>query len=303
MRTLAILLLALLAVALPVRAQGDPEAVRREILRRINDERAKAGAPLLRLLDPLNAAAQQHADEVSRQGTLRLAKGSEGALGDLLKKLGYDAHAWTESITAGTGDLASVIRSWKSQDSGTYKSLMDDDYRDLGIGLSKLRSMPLYVFLFAVPQSEFFTRATAPLRDTARVRASLLEQVNAARRKAGVPPLRVNPLLDKAAQKHAEDMLARGYFAHESPGGGSVKERAKEAGYEWREIGENIAEGQLSVDEVMKGWMNSPEHRRNILERGFTDIGSGLAAGKGKDGAYRVLWVQDFGAPSSAKKK
>jgi uncharacterized protein YkwD len=305
MRTIALLFLALLTagVALPVRAQGDPDAARREILRRINEERAKAGTPLLRLLDPLNAAAQKHADEISRQGTLRLAKGSEDSLGDHLKKLGYDAHAWTESITAGTGDLASVLRTWKSQDSGTYKSLMDNDFRDLGIGISKLRGTPLYVFLFAVPEAEFFTRATAPLRDPARVRALVLEQVNAARRKAGAPPLRINPLLDRAAQKHAEDMLARGYFAHESPGGGTVRERSKEAGYDWREIGENIAEGQLSVDEVMKGWLASLGHRRNILDPGFTELGTGVAAAKGKDGEYRVLWVQDFGAPNAPKKK
>jgi uncharacterized protein YkwD len=304
MRTIAILFLALLTAgaALPVHAQGDPETLRREILRRINEERAKVGSPLLRLLDPLNAAAQQQAEEISRRGTLRLAKGSEDSLGDHLKKLGYAAHAWTESITAGTGDLATVLRTWKSQDSGTYKSLMDNDFRDLGIGLSKLRGTPLYVFLFAVPEAEFFTRATAPLRDPARVRTALLDQVNAARRKGGAPPLRANPLLDKAAQKHAEDMLARGYFAHESPGGGTVRERAKEAGYDWREIGENIAEGQLTIDEAMDGWMKSPGHRRNILDPGFTELGTGVVAAKGKDGEYRVLWVQNFGTPNAKKK-
>jgi uncharacterized protein YkwD len=306
MRTIAILCAALLlaGVAFPAGAQGDPEALRRELLRRINEERAKAGTPLLRLLDPLNTAAQQHADEISRQGTLRLAKGSEGALGDHLKKLGYDAHAWTESMTATTGDLAFVLRNWKSQDSGTYKSLMDDDFRDLGIGLSKLRGTPLYVFLFAVPEAEFFTKATAGLRDPARVRAAMLEQVNAARRKAGAPPLRPNPLLDKAAQKHAEDMLARGYFAHETPGSGATAgERAKEAGYEWTKIGENIAEGPFSVDEVMSGWMQSPGHRRNILDPAFTELGTGVALGKGKDGEHHLLWVQDFGTPGTPKKK
>jgi len=306
MRTIALLFLALLTAgamfpaspaspASPANTQGDPETVRREILRRINAERAKSGSPLLRLLDPLNSTAQQHAEEISRQGTLRLTKGSEDVLGDRLKKLGYDVHAWTESVTAGTGDLDTVLRTWKSQDSGTYKSLMDDDFRDLGIGLSKLRGAPLYVFLFAVPEAEFFTRTTAPLRDPARVHAAMLEQVNAARRKAGAPALRANPLLDKAAQKHAEDMLARGYFAHESPDGGTVRERAKEAGYDWREIGENIAEGQLTVGDVMNGWMKSPGHQRNILNPGFSELGTGLVAAKGKDGQYRILWVQAFG--------
>jgi uncharacterized protein YkwD len=303
MRTLAILLLATLAtgVPLPAVAQSDPEAARRELLRRINEERAKSGSPLLRRVEPLDQAAQQHADEVSRRGTLRLVNGSEDAMRDRLKKLGYEAHEWTESVTAATGDLAEVLRAWKSQSSGTYKSLMDDDYRDLGIGISRLSGTPLYCFLFAVPEAEFFTRSTALLRDPARVRAAMLAEVNGVRRKAGAPPLRSNPLLDKAAQKHAEDMLARGYFAHESPGGGTVRERAKEAGYDWREIGENIAEGQRSVDEVMDGWMKSPGHRRNLLDPSFADIGIGVATGKGKDGEYRVLWVQSFGTPAAAK--
>jgi uncharacterized protein YkwD len=309
MRAIALPLLVTLAtglaapIAVPARAQSDPEAVRRELLRLINGERAQAGVPLLRLVDALDEAAQQHADEVARQGSLRLAKGSEDAMGARLKRLGYEAHAWTESVTASTGDLAAVLHAWKSQDSGTYKSLMDDDFRDLGVGVSKLRGAPLYAFLFAVPEGEFFLRSTASLRDPARARAAMLEQVDAVRRKAGAPPLRANPLLDRAAQRHADDMLAHGYFAHESPGGATVRERAKEAGYDWREIGENIAEGQFTVDEVMAGWMKSPGHRRNLLDPRFAELGTGLVAAKSKEGGYRVLWVQAFGTPAAPHRK
>jgi uncharacterized protein YkwD len=301
MRAITILAV-LLAVGLAAHAQ-EPDAARRELLRRINEERATKRAPLLRLVDDLNTGAQQHAEEISRQGTLRLANGSEDGMNERLQKLGYDAHAWTESVIATAGDLGSVLQTWKTKETDTYKSLMDDDYRDLGIGIAKLRGAPLYVFLFAVPEGEFFIRATAPLRDPARVRAAILDRVNAARRKAGAPPLRASPLLDQSAQKHAEDMLARGYFAHESPDGKTVRERAREAGYDWRTIGENIAEGQLTVDEVMDTWMKSPDHRRNILEPGFTELGVGLVANKGKGGRYRVIWVQNFGAPSAPKKR
>jgi uncharacterized protein YkwD len=164
-----------------------------------------------------------------------------------------------------------------------------------------MRGTPLYCFLFAVPEGEFFIRATAPLRDLGRVRAAMLAEVNARRRKAGAPALRLSPALDKAAQGHAEDMLAHGYFAHQSPSGNSpstsVRERAHEAGFDWRAIGENIAEGQFSVAQVMEGWMNSPEHRRNILDPAYTELGTGLVTAKGKDGRYRVIWVQNFGAP------
>jgi uncharacterized protein YkwD len=299
MRTIAILFALLAGLALPVfpaRAQ-EPDAARRELLRRINEERATRSIPLLRLVDPLNDAAQQHAEEISRQGTLRLANGSEESMNERLKKHSYDAHSWVESVISTAGDLASVLRDWKAQDKDTHKSLMDDDYRDLGIGVSKLRGAPLYVFLLAVPDAEYFARATASLRDPARVRAAVLEKVNAARLKARAQPLRASSQLDQAAQKHAEDMLARGFFAHESPDGKTVRERAQAAGYDWRAIGENIAEGQLTVDEVMDTWMKSPGHRRNILDPGFTELGVGLALGKGKNGERRVLWAQSFGAP------
>lgn len=295
-RTLLLAALLAAAAAVPARSQ-DLDGVRQELLRRINEERAKSGTPLLRLVDALGDAAQQHAEELGRSGTLRMGRGSEDAMGERLKKLGYDAHAWTESITTASGNLAAVLQSWKSQESSTFKSLMDDDFRDLGIGVSQMRGTPLYAFLFAVSQAEFFLKATAPLRDVDRVRAAVLAEVNARRRKAGVPPLRADPALDKAAQKHADDMLARGYFAHQSPSGTTVRERSRDAGYDWREIGENIAEGQFNVAEVMETWMESPGHRRNILDKGFTDLGVGLAMGKGKDGEYRVLWVQGFGAP------
>jgi len=122
----------------------------------------------------------------------------------------------------------------------------------------------------------------------------MLARVNAERRKAGVPALKSNPKLDAAAQRHAGDMLARAYFAHESPEGKTVRERARAAGYDWRAIGENIAEGQLSVAEVMETWMNSPGHRRNILDKGFKELGVGLALGRSGDG-YQVEWVQAFG--------
>jgi len=300
MRTTAILLTLLAAVpALPARAQ-DPDAARRELLRRINAERATRGIPLLRLVDPLAAAAQQHAEEISRQGTLRLANGSEEITNERLRKLGYDAHSWTESVISTAGDLASVLRDWKAQDKDTHKSLMDDDFRDFGIGIAKLRGTPLYVFLLATPEAEFFARATASLRDSARVRAAVLAQVNAARLKARAQPLRASSQLDQAAQKHAEDMLARGFFAHESPDGKTVRERSREAGYDWRAIGENIAEGQFTADEVMDTWLKSPDHRRNILDPNFTELGVGLAVGKGKNGERRVLWAQTFG---TAKKK
>ena len=70
-------------------------------------------------------------------------------------------------------------------------------------------------------------------------------------------------------------------------------DRAKDAGYQYRLIGENIAWRPESPKELLEGWMNSPLHRENILKEGFTEIGVGVA----KNQKGERYWVQLFGTP------
>lgn len=263
----------------------------------INAERQRVGSPALRLSPTLTRAAEEHAAEVARRGSLRT--GATEEMRQRLKRVGYEAHSWTESLQTSPGGPETVLRNWRQADSGSYRKVLAPEVRDLGIGLDRLQGTPLYIFLFAVPQGDYFVRGTAGIRDLDRVRAEVLARVNDARRKAGLPSLRPNTRLDQAAQRHAEDMLARRYFAHESPEKKTVRERARAAGYDWRAIGENLADGQYSVDEVMDGWLRSPTHRRNILSPDFKEMGVGLSLGKASGrsgGTYRAVWVQVFGA-------
>ena len=291
-RTLLLALAALLPSAGPAAAQD----ARGEILRRLNQERQRLGAPPLRLLQPLNKAAQQHAEEVARSGQVQLPRGSERQVDAWMKQAGYNAHKWTESVAASTDDIDRIVREWRSRNHSAWGSLEDPEVRDVGIGLARMKGVPLYAFLFAVPEADHFNRATSGLRDADEVRDAMLAEVNALRRKAGAPPLRLSKDLQQAAQAHAQDMLARGYFAHKSPSGSTVRERSRKAGYHWRTVGENIAEGQTSVDEVVTTWMGSPGHRQNILNPDFQDLGIGLVTGKTRSGEHRVIWVQNFGA-------
>ena len=165
-----------------------------------------------------------------------------------LKRAGYEAHAWTESLAATSGDLETVLRDFRQRGSarpGASSWLRSSG--TWGSASTGCGGTPLYTFLFAVPQADYFARGTAALRDLARVRAEMLAR---GQRRAAegrrCRPCAPNARLDQAAQRHAEDMLARGYFAHESPEGKTVRERARDAGYDWRAIGENIAEGQLT---------------------------------------------------------
>jgi uncharacterized protein YkwD len=283
----------LAACVLPV-VQGGQGDARPELLRRINDERARAGAPLLQLDGRLSQAAQRQAEEMARRGALRdVGEGLE----EEMERAGYDAHAWGVNATVTTQGPADMLRHWRTESSGSWLRLMDPEYRDLGIGVSRLRGTPLYTFVYAIPKEDYFARATVGLRDRDQVRARMLAAVNAIRKRAGLRLLKADPELHRAAQAHAEDMLRRGYFAHESPRGTTVRERSRSAGYDWRTIGENIAEGQLSVDEVIDTWMRSPGHRKNILNPAFRELGVGLTSGRSRDGEYRVIWVQNFGAP------
>jgi uncharacterized protein YkwD len=123
--------------------------------------------------------------------------------------------------------------------------------------------------------------------------AHVLTLVNAERAKAGCHALTVNPILVSVARAHSQDMAARGYFDHTSPDGMSPFDRMRQAGYWGGLMGENIAAGQPTPQAVMQAWMNSPGHRANILNCGYTAIGIGVFTRPGSP--FRIYWTQDFG--------
>jgi uncharacterized protein YkwD len=103
-----------------------------------------------------------------------------------------------------------------------------------------------------------------------------------------VPALTWNNRLATAAWKHSKDMHDKNYFDHTSKDGREFDERITAEGYIWKSVGENIATGYTSEEEVMQGWMASPGHCKNIMEGKYTEIGGGRV------GNY---WTQDFGKP------
>jgi uncharacterized protein YkwD len=278
-------------------APVDPAVLRPALLARINQERAAARVRPLALDPALGRVAQARAEEIGRRGELPKEEESFLLIAQRERRLregGYIPHGWTESLTASAGDVETVVRYWKSGDS--FAAAMGPDYRDLGLGVATLRGVPLYVFLFAWPERDFFARQIAGLADLTAVRTAMLARVNAARRAAGVRPLATDPRLAAAAQAHAQDMLARAYYDHETPEGQTPRERVESTGYLAHKVGENIAEGQFSVEEVMSGWLGSSGHRRNLLDPEFRDLGVGLAVGRFED-RLRILWVQEFAVP------
>lgn len=128
----------------------------------------------------------------------------------------------------------------------------------------------------------------------------VVELTNNERARAGCPPLRVNLQLVAAAQGHSEDMAFNDFFSHTGSDGSSPWDRMADAGYQWREAGENIAAGYTSPQSVMNGWMNSEGHRNNILNCSFEEIGVGYIYLQNDIGDvnYRHYWTQLFARPT-----
>jgi uncharacterized protein YkwD len=125
----------------------------------------------------------------------------------------------------------------------------------------------------------------------------VLDLTNAERTKQGLPGLKLNSKLNLAAQKHSEDMALRDYFSHTGVNGSSSGDRATSAGYKFSYLGENIAAGYITPQEVVLGWMNSPEHRANIMNANYREMGLGYYYLKNDTGNvnYNYYWTQEFG--------
>lgn len=258
-----------------------------EWLTHFNRERARSGAPPLRLSPVLAQVAQEQAEEMAGGGR-RFPSLSSAAVAERLQRVGYSAHDWSEE------SLAETLRRRVSS-----RAALERRFRDLGVGAAVRDGdgVTLYVFLFGEHQGDFFAGATAGLGDRSRIAAEMLWRVNEIRRRSGLPPFARNPLLDRVSQEHAEDMLARSYFGHRTPEGLGPSDRARAEGY-LAGIGENLVEQRFSVEEALEAWLNSRDHRRNILDPGCREMGLGLAVGAGYDaapGGYRVIWVQSVG--------
>lgn len=100
---------------------------------------------------------------------------------------------------------------------------------------------------------------------------------NQYRTSAGLAPLTINSKLMASAQAKADDMAAKGYFAHDSPQGLSPWYFFDSVGYSYSTAGENLALTNQSASSVSDGWYNSPGHRANMLSATFTEVGYGIA--------------------------
>jgi uncharacterized protein YkwD len=143
----------------------------------------------------------------------------------------------------------------------------------------------------ASPSRRASSRPATPSSKILSWEDEVLRLVNVERGKAGCGALHMDSRLRKAARDFSALMAAKNFFDHISPDGSTFVDRIARAGYpRGQAAAENIAYGYRDPAAVMKGWMNSEGHRRNILNCSLKAIGVGLAYRKSTP-----YWTQDFG--------
>jgi uncharacterized protein YkwD len=172
-------------------------------------------------------------------------------------------------------------------------------------GIAQMFGLPLSSLISANPQitnPNYIRpgdRITIPQRQGTGAGASssdvsaMLALVNGERRKAGVPPLALDPRLCSAAQAHCLDMAQHHSPGHVGSGGSSLASRITGAGYTFSAIAENVGcaeAAQATMDSFMKEVPPHDGHKRNVLNPTYHDIGIGYAT----DGRGHHYWTLDF---------
>lgn len=126
---------------------------------------------------------------------------------------------------------------------------------------------------------------------------ALLREANQARADHDLNELRLNDKLNKAAYLKAKDMFANQYWGHTSPSGVEPWKWLADVEYGYTRAGENLAKNFYTAEATTTAWMNSPEHRANILEPDYTEAGFAVATGE-LDGQTTTIVVALYGRPT-----
>jgi uncharacterized protein YkwD len=247
----------------------------------------------------LSAASLANADPVSAVQVLR-----EGGCGGLLpaaQPLHHSALLDTAAAQWAAGRTPSAAAELRLHISGpdsatiqllrksSCRSLSDKTLSDIGVYQRGSDTWLVLASAYAAP-----LKAQAPMLATRALQ--LVNEVRARGTRCGersfgpAPPVKLSQTLAGVALGHASDMAEHGYFEHQDLAGHTPADRVRAAGYREKLVGENIAYGPQSTEEVVQGWLDSPGHCENIMDPRFAEMGIAYAPGQAsKRGLY---WVQ-----------
>jgi uncharacterized protein YkwD len=142
--------------------------------------------------------------------------------------------------------------------------------------------------------------ASAALTPAADFAYRVVELTNDFRRQNGLLPLAVNTQIRNAAQLYSQTMAQQDFFDHVGRDGSLPWVRMQRAGYNYVAAAENLAAGHLTPAAVVQGWIDSPGHRRNLLNPNLREIGVGYFYLPNDSGSkvYQRYWTQKLGSPA-----
>jgi uncharacterized protein YkwD len=166
-----------------------------------------------------------------------------------------------------------------------------NNYRARLLSTPALIILAVFLFLFNTVAGTIPVQAVS----AAIGAEDLLTLHNEERRKANLPPLRINAELMDSAQQKAEAMLELNCWSHYCPPDVEPWTFFTEAGYDYLYAGENLAEGYFNNEDVMVAWMNSPTHEENIVKPEYEEIGFGIVQGNYQGKENNIIIVVHFG--------
>jgi uncharacterized protein YkwD len=258
-----------------------PASARGNLVDTINAMRADGCGGRRGIATPLRSSRKL--DSVAR----RISRGEQ--LKAALSDSGYRALRSSSMFMSGADDDRDIARTLAQRACG---ELRNEDVREIGI---ERRGDNVWVVLAAPFEAD-------ELRNVSEVDNRILQLANQARSRArrcgskpfpAVQPLALEKRLTSAAREHARDMAKHNMLEHTGSDGSTPAVRVTRAGYSWRVVGENIASGPTTPEEVMEGWLASPGHCENLMSPRFNEMGVAYVVDPKSDSG--VYWAQVFG--------
>lgn len=149
----------------------------------------------------------------------------------------------------------------------------------------------VFVFALALPVAVF----TSP-DVLASESKKIFSLTNNLRNQNNLYLLNSNDRLERSATAKGIDMAQNSYFSHASPNGKTVVDFVSKTGYRYEVVGENLAVGFATAEDVMAAWQKSPTHLANLMDKDYIDLGVSMEEGK-YEGQETVFAVQHFATP------
>ena len=269
-KSISLILFCLAIFIYPVFSQDNSEAD--EVFRLINEERKKSGLAEYKTEEQLKNAANQRVREIAGGVSKSTA----------LKDNNIQFSSYSENSIIADMSVNDIFnRILKS----SKDLILNKTFTHAAVGVYENNGRKYWVMIYVASRNNDITRDKL---DADKERKRVVELANIARKDNGTSSsLILDPTLTEAAQKRAEELIK--LFSHTRPNGSQFLTVLKEYNITYNTSGENIANGQVDADDVMKSWLNSPGHRANILNGKFGKIGVGVFEYNNS-----LYWVQIF---------